>query len=69
MITLVALIIGIVSLILVLSGQGLGCIGLILGAIVFISGNRITRQRKEARRHEELLDALRTGKRDNFDGP
>ncbi len=61
--TLLGLVIGMISFFLLLVEPLLGCPGLMLGALIFIAGNRIARQKKEELRHLEMLAAVRSQER------
>lgn len=41
------------------AGPGLGCLTLILGAVIFMTGNRIARQRIVDKQHQEIVDTLK----------
>ena len=59
--TIIALLLGIGGIVLLAheAGPGLGCLTLILGAVVFMTGNRIARQRIVDKHHKDLVDTLK----------
>lgn len=59
MVSVIAILMGLASLALLGSNQALGCLGLIVSSLVYVIGSRIHRERVEAQRHEELLEAMR----------
>lgn len=63
MITPISVGLGVLGVFLLLANSpALGCLTMIIGALIFIAGNRAKREREEKRRHEELLEAARQGK-------
>jgi hypothetical protein len=61
MYTAISLFIGVIGCFLLYANPPIGILALIIGALFFIRGNRLANQRKEQKRHEELLAAVKAG--------
>lgn len=57
--TLVSIVLGVIAVFMLLLGQPLALLFLIVSALVFIRGNRIARDKREAERHAEIVSAMR----------
>ena len=55
----IALPLAVIGVILALTGNPLGLILVIVGALIFVAGHRRAKQKLEQKRHEEMVEATR----------